>query len=131
MKSMGKLLLIGLAIMLMASFSLKSQSVIKISQSTISLISAGNLTALHFEVTTKDVDKITAKMLIPGYQLVCNPKETKLSCIVYSMELTPFPAGDTEIIKLEGISDDNEFIWEKAEASDVNHKTVFLETVVE
>ncbi len=130
MKTMGKILFIAIVMFFTTSFSLKSQSVIKYSQNTISLISVGNLTALHFEITTKDVDKISAKMLIPGYQLVCNPKENKLSCVVYSMELTPFPAGDTNIIKLDGVLEGAELIWEKAEASDVNHKTVLLETVV-
>jgi hypothetical protein len=96
----------------------------------VKLYSVGDITALHFELVVENADSLTAKMLISGYQLACNAKGEKFSCIIYSMELTPFIEGNVDLVKINGLNLQSEIIWTKTEGSDVNHKTVFLEGVI-
>ena len=98
-----------------------------INNDEILLNSEGNLTALHFEIRTDNTAEIKAKMILPGYKLSCNAKEEIYSCVIYSLSLTPFPKGETNLVSIEGLDFDNDISWNKIEASDLNHQTIKLE----
>jgi hypothetical protein len=64
----------------------------------ILLQSDGTLSGLQFELTGLDASQL--ELMIPGYTFMTNMVDSKLVCLIFSMDNTPIPAGNAELFRI-------------------------------
>ncbi len=82
----------------------------------ITLRSDGTLAGLQFEISGLDTDVLN--FLPQGLEFVSSVKGNTLSCMIFSFDNTPIPAGHIQLLKFEGKS--SEISWGTVIAGNLN-----------
>jgi hypothetical protein len=92
----------------------------------VSFISDGTLTALYFELKGEESNKADIGLVIDSDHIISYNQETGIG-LIYSMTNTPFELGEIALMKIEG-AEAVKLSWGRAEASNVSHRLVHVNT---
>jgi len=92
----------------------------------VSFLSDGTLTALYFELKGEESDEADIGLVLDSDHIISYNQDTGIG-LIYSMTNTPFEIGEIALMKIEGV-DALKLTWGRAEASNVSHRLVHVNT---